>query len=427
MRWVVVGAGTAGCVVATRLCERQHEVTVVEQGPDLTERTTPDAIASIDYVDALANGARIGSVRARRTAGAGLIAYPVGCGIGGSDAVNGLVLDRGRKEDYRAWGWIDADEAIERVRIRGEEVNDQLLGVVDRALLAAAPAARRARLSIVAGRRATTAGAYLGPLRDRGLLEVVTGRRVDRVRLSNRTAVGVALDDGDVIAADAVALCAGALSTPALLLRSGIEDLPVGVGLQDHPSVSIALRLRDPAARAPVATGVVLTLGDVQVTTMNHTAPDATYGAVSVALLTPHSRGRVELDGDGAPVADFGQFGDGDDLHRLVAGVRAVEELLHHDAFTAIAEACYTDDTGTPVALSEGDDVEAWVSRGGGPWVHPSSSCPIGSVLDGDGRVLGYDALFVIDASAFPQIPAAPTALPTMILAERLASRLAVL
>ena len=64
-----------------------------------------------------------------------------------------------------------------------------------------------------------------------------------------------------------------------------------------------------------------------------------------------------------------------------------------------------------------------WLRSSCGDYVHASSSCAIGRVLDDDGRVGGYRSLYVCDASAFPSIPATNTHLPTTMLAERLVAR----
>ena len=402
MRWVVVGAGTAGCVVAARLAESGHDVVVVEAGPDLRGDGPPD-VASIDYVDTLADGERLRAIPARRTVGGPPSPYPLGRGVGGSSAVNGLLLA--------------SDDGLPPP---GERAGEALRGDVDGALLAAAPDAIPATLSIAGGRR-RHAGHVLDPVRHR--MRVVTDRPVERVMLSGARAAGVELVDGQAIDADAVALCAGAIGTPALLLCSGVDHVPVGVGLQDHPSVTITLGLRRAGRRAPVASGAVLTRGDVQFVTMNHTTPAAAFGALTIALLSPRSRGRVALDGDGRLDVRFEQFSVDHDVARLIDGIRLARELLEHPALAAVATSASIDDHGTPIP-DDDEGISAWVTRGDGPWVHAAASCPIGTVLADDGAVVGCDGLYVVDASAFASIPAAPTALPTTRLAERLAGRL---
>jgi choline dehydrogenase-like flavoprotein len=64
------------------------------------------------------------------------------------------------------------------------------------------------------------------------------------------------------------------------------------------------------------------------------------------------------------------------------------------------------------------------VRAGARGFFHPTGTCAIGRVVDGDGRVLGLDGLHVVDASVMPTIPRANTNLTTIALAERLAERL---
>ena len=67
--------------------------------------------------------------------------------------------------------------------------------------------------------------------------------------------------------------------------------------------------------------------------------------------------------------------------------------------------------------------VRSWVSSVAGDYVHASSTCAMGRVVDRDGAVIGYERLYVCDASVFPSIPDVNTHLPTTMLAERLVAR----
>ncbi|HSP29595.1 MAG TPA: GMC family oxidoreductase, partial [Ilumatobacteraceae bacterium] len=73
--------------------------------------------------------------------------------------------------------------------------------------------------------------------------------------------------------------------------------------------------------------------------------------------------------------------------------------------------------------LSDDRAIERWVRGAVGDYVHASSSCAMGTVVDDDGRLVGYDGLYVCDASVFPSIPDVNTHLPTTMLAERLSAR----
>ncbi|CAN5469017.1 GMC family oxidoreductase N-terminal domain-containing protein [soil metagenome] len=428
MRWVVVGAGAAGCVVAARLVEDPSaHVVVVEPGPDLTASTTPPAVTSLDYVAALREQDRLATTKAVRNAGGAVTDYVTGRGVGGSAAVNGLVMDLGDSAQYQAWGWHDVAEAAVRVRVPRQIVGEELFGVVDRALLSTRRAAHPVELSVRDGRRVTTAEAYLDCARADGHVDVVVGVGVDRVAFARGRATGVVLDDGTRLDADGVVLAAGALGSPAILLRSGVDHVPVGIGLQEHPSVTVTLRLRPGAPRAGVATGAAWSTGGVVVTTMNHTRTDDAvgpeYGALHVALVRPRSRGRVVLDGDGHPVAHFGQLASTYDVDQLIDGLQRVGEALEHPAFGDVVEVVFRDADGTPADFSARDGLADWVRSADGAWLHPAASCPMGTVVDDDGRLIGTANLFIVDASVFPEIPAAPTYLPTLMLAERLAPR----
>ncbi len=84
----------------------------------------------------------------------------------------------------------------------------------------------------------------------------------------------------------------------------------------------------------------------------------------------------------------------------------------------------YIDALGTTsAALSDDASIERWVRGAVGDYVHASSTCAMGTVVDDDGRLVGYDGIFVCDASVFPSIPDVNTHLPTTMLAERLSAR----
>ncbi len=86
--------------------------------------------------------------------------------------------------------------------------------------------------------------------------------------------------------------------------------------------------------------------------------------------------------------------------------------------------ATYIDASGTSIAaLADDESIRRWLSSAVGDYVHASSSCAMGRVVDADGAVVGYEGIYVCDASVFPSIPDANTHLPTTMLAERLSAR----
>ncbi len=423
-------------MLAGRLSEDpERSVTLVEAGHDLTEADLDGPIGGVDFLAALeVDGRTFPSLTATRMSGAEPTPYRRGRGIGGSSAVNAMIALRGDPELYRSWGWSDVMDAWARVELPEEAVTDVELGVVDRALLSAAPDAERARLTRRNGRRVTSAEASLWPARRRDNLTVLVESSVDRVIFDGRRAVGVRLASGEVLDADCVVLAAGAIHSPAILLRSKVDTPGVGEGLQDHPSAPLTLALRDGAVEtgspgAGLAVGSLLRRGSLQFLPMNHLGPDApNLGLLMTALMCPRGRGgSVRLASDDPtvePTVDFALLEHPDDLAELVGGVRTALDLLSTPAFDDIVEEVYVDAFGTAASvLSDDRAIERWVRRAVGDYVHASSSCAMGIVVDDDGAVFGYDGLYVCDASVFPSIPDVNTHLPTTMLAERLSAR----
>jgi 5-(hydroxymethyl)furfural/furfural oxidase len=145
-------------------------------------------------------------------------------------------------------------------------------------------------------------------------------------------------------------------------------------------------------------------------------------------LLTPRSSaGTVRLDPDDPrrdPIVDFALLDDPADTAELAAGVRAAIGLLDAPSFREIVGTTYIDASGTSTAaLADDESIRHWLSSAVGDYVHASSSCAMGRVVDADGAVIGYEGIHVCDASVFPAIPDANTHLPTTMLAERLSAR----
>lgn len=431
--WVVIGAGSAGCVAAARLSEDPDcDVILIEGGPDLSRWDIPAEIDGPNFLDAASlHGRSYPELRARRVAGGVASPYLRGRGVGGSSTINAMVALRGNAEQYRSWGWDDTEAAWAAMALPEEHPEPGELGPVDIALLAACSDARPVPLTRRDGRRITSAEAYLWPAAERSNLTVMTESPVDRVRLDGRRATGVVLADGEVVAGDRVVLAAGALHDPAILLRSGVDTRGVGDGLQDHPSVPLTLALRDGVVQdlGGLVIGSLCERSGLQFLPMNHLGPGAVgYGVLSVALMTPQGRaGSVRLAGHDPhldPVVEFALLDDGRDVEALLAGVEQACAILRSDAFADIVETVYIDDHGTTIgALDDGADRVAWLRSVVGDYVHASGTCAMGSVVDGDGRLIGYDDVLVCDASVFPSIPDVNTHLPTTMLAERLTRR----
>lgn len=405
---------------------------LVEAGPDLGRADLDGPLGGPDFLAALdVSGRTYASLVAARATGGPVSAYRRGRGVGGSSTVNAMLALRGDAELYRSWGWHDTGAAWDAMVLPENEVDPAELGAVDHALLAAAPDAVRARLTRRNGRRVTSAEASLWPALDRDNLELRTDSLVDRVVLEGRRAVGLRLADGDVIPADRVVLAAGAIHSPTILLRSHVVTPGVGAGLQDHASAPLTLQLRDGHVGAPgtLAVGSLLQRDRLQFLPMNHLGESAPgFGLLMTALMRPEGRaGTVRLASDDPavdPLVDFALLDDPADVVALVAGVRMALDLLAAPSFREIVDEVYVDAFGTTAATLRDDrTIEQWVRHSVGDYVHASSSCAMGTVVDDDGCLIGYEGVYVCDASVFPTIPDVNTHLPTTMLAERLSAR----
>ena len=306
---IVVGGGSAGCVLATRLSEdANRKVLLVEAGPDHSDITNLPA----DVLDASQPTVEHDW---GYTADADLdrgISVPRARIMGGCSATNACFAQRGAPEDYDGWdamgnsGWGFADVLDDFRRLeRDTDFNDQWhgsdglipirrhprneLNAVQAAFLDGAVASGHPyvedhnRPSVVGvgvsprnakgGMRMSTAVTYLAEARNRSNLTIRPDTMVASVECTGTRAIGIRLVDGTLIEADRVVVAAGTYASPAILTRSGIGpiaelerlgikpviDLPgVGSNLSDHALLSIDLPTKP--SESPSRFGVHATL-----------------------------------------------------------------------------------------------------------------------------------------------------------------------
>ena len=409
MRWVVVGGGAAGCVVAARLSERpDHEVLLFEAGPD--HDAGQDLAGEYDDVGPfVTDSARLRIEHVVRRAGNSPEPYWQGFGLGGSSLVNASIVVP------------DPDSAGQPTELLPTE-EPWSDGPVGAALLATDPAAAHVRLARSERLRVTVADWYLRPVLDRPNLTVRTAAEVHLVRFAGRRAVGVELTTGEFVPADRVVLCAGAIRTPTILLRSGVDTPGVGEGLQDHPAFTITLALRPDVVDPTAPTIAVAAVhDDHQVLALNHLPGSPGLGALTVGLLRVRSTGRLTLpEPDGEPLVELAQLSDPADAVVLCRAVGDTLDRLGDPVWFTVAEEAFVDAAGTPTAAIAGSSerIAAWVPEHLGGHHHVAGTCADGVVTDG-GVVRGYDDLFVCDASIFRGVPARNPYLSVIGLAER--------
>ncbi|MDO8361765.1 MAG: GMC family oxidoreductase N-terminal domain-containing protein [Actinomycetota bacterium] len=436
---VVVGAGSAGAVVAARLSERgSRTVLLLEAGPDHDGPHTPPSISGASFLQAMNEPGRMWPrLMATRTEQQGPRPYARGLGVGGSSAVNAMVALPGEPSDYdewertfgcTGWGWADVAPWFARIPIPLRTAARHEVGTVSHALLAAEPAATLVPLTRTAdGRRASTNDVYLEPARQRPNLTVRGQALVDRVLLAGNRAVGVRLADGSEVEAGAVVMCAGAIHTPAVLLRSGVQRDAIGHGLQDHPSFPIALHMREGYAGTAESLAVSCALRathadehDLQLLALD--VVDATMpwlGLLMGAVMRVHSLGSLRLAGSDPwldPVVELHMLDDERDVQAMRAAADLTERVALSPQIAAVAEVQPYDASDAALRTSVGD------------YVHAVGTCRMGAVhdplavVDPRGRVIDHEGLYAADASVMPRVPRANTHLPAVMVAERIAA-----
>lgn len=270
--FIVIGAGSAGCAVAGRLCELEAgSVLLVEAGPS---DNTPLVKMPFGLIWNMASKNRDWRYQSAPQAALDgrTLKIPRGRMLGGSGSINSMVWFRGLPADFDGWnvsgwawhdvepGFIAVEERLKPARLGtphplAEKLN-KLFPANDPYAI---PSPGYESAGVFAynmrnGRRWSAADAYLRPAQKKGL-QVLPGKVVKTIRFKGDRAHSVHFEDGtSVIALKGIVLSAGSIGSPEILLNSGIgpgDDLRkagidlvldldgVGENLHDHPAAGI--------------------------------------------------------------------------------------------------------------------------------------------------------------------------------------------
>lgn len=542
--YVVLGAGSAGCVLAKRLTEDPDvHVALIEAGRGDTYRWDSWQIqmpSALTYSVAGTKNNWDYYTTPQTNLSNRKLHQPRGKVLGGSSSINAMVYARGHAEDFDRWAseegagemWNYANilPYYKKAQKHAQGANEyrggdgpldvmsystaKVTNVLFNTLVDAGKEAGYIQSEDLNGKvqegfgpfdmtvkpngtRCSTAEAYLRPAQQTAgeRLKVYTQTQASKILFeddataeSGKKAVGVECVDlktGEVVhyrARKEVISCLGSIGSPQLLMLSGIGDAKdlksvgvkdivydnpkVGSNLQDHLEVYLQYLCTKPVTLYPIgnwtlkylhrrlAVGIEWFLQGTGLGASNqfetgafirtkagvkhpdiqyHFIPGCVVGQleflphhgfqIHVGTVRPTSRGKLSLqstDPMDAPLIDPNFLDTQDDKEDMRTAVKLADQIVRQPAFDEYRGERLAPVPEMDVNVSD-EEVDTWIRNSSHSAYHPSCTCAIGQVVDGEGKVIGVSGLRVVDASIMPSMTSGNLNAPTIMMAEKLA------